>query len=194
MMAAVAGLAGALAIPSVAQNNWHRDRDHDHAQNQNNQYQNNPAYQQGYREGQQDRVHNNRRDHHHRWDNDDDNRAYTNGYNQGYMYQQGPYYNNGYNQPYYNGGGPYYGANSGGHPYGNGSYARGLGYQDGMRDGQQDRSTGHSFRPTHDDNYKNADRGYRSDLGSKQNYKNIYRQGYEQGYQQGYNGGYGYRR
>ena len=61
-----------------------------------------------------------------------------------------------------------------------------------MNDGQHDRATGHSFRPTHDDNYKNAP-GYSSSMGDRQQYKNTYRQGYEQGYPQGYNGGGGYR-
>ncbi|MGZ4814407.1 MAG: hypothetical protein ACXVZV_03300, partial [Terriglobales bacterium] len=61
-----------------------------------------------------------------------------------------------------------------------------IGYQDGLNDGRSDRMTGHSFRPTQDDNYKNADRGYSSAFGAKQIYKDTYRQGYEQGYQQGY--------
>ena len=30
------------------------------------------------------------------------------------------------------------------------------GYQDGFNDGSRDRATGHSFRPTHDSNYKHA--------------------------------------
>jgi hypothetical protein len=61
------------------------------------------------------------------------------------------------------------------------------GYRDGMNDGQKDRATGHSFRPTHDDNYKNAP-GYSSSMGDRQQYKNMYRQAYEQGYPLGYNG------
>ena len=61
-----------------------------------------------------------------------------------------------------------------------------IGYQDGLNDGRNDRVTGHSFRPTQDDNYKDATRGYSSAFGDKQSYKNTYRQGYEQGYQQGY--------
>lgn len=82
--------------------------------------------------------------------------------------------------------------------YGNSGYgqyqnvaqiARENGYRDGVNDGSNDRRTGHSNRPTHDDNFKNASTGYdSSSMGSKQNYKNLYRQGYAQGYQEGYNG------
>lgn len=83
------------------------------------------------------------------------------------------------------------GGNYGG--YGNMSQiAQQNGYRDGMNDGRSDRATGHSFRPTHDDNYKNAP-GYSSSMGDRQQYKNIYRQGYGQAYPLGYNGGGGYR-
>jgi len=87
----------------------------------------------------------------------------------------------------------YHGApNSNG--YGNPSQvAQQNGYRDGTNDGRNDRATGHSFRPTQDDNYKNAP-GYSSSMGDRQQYKNMYRQAYQQGYQQGYNGGGGYRR
>ncbi|MBV9074702.1 MAG: hypothetical protein JOZ10_13810 [Acidobacteria bacterium] len=81
------------------------------------------------------------------------------------------------------------GGNNGGFGgYGNMSQiAQQNGYRDGMNDGQHDRQTGHSFRPTHDDNYKNAP-GYSSSMGDRQQYKNMYRQAYEQAYPQGYNG------
>ena len=66
--------------------------------------------------------------------------------------------------------------------------AEDIGYRDGMNDGRRDRDGGHSFRPTHDDNYKNADRGYNGSMGSKQAYKDAYRRGYERGYQEGFGG------
>jgi len=78
--------------------------------------------------------------------------------------------------------------------YGQYRQAEDVGYRDGLNDGRHDRDTGHSFRPTHDDNYKNADRGYSSNMGSKQAYKDTYRRGYERGYNEGYNRGGGYRR
>ena len=71
--------------------------------------------------------------------------------------------------------------------------ARQYGYQDGLNDCANDRQTGHSFRPTQDDNFRNADRGYSSSLGNKDQYKQLYRQAYQQGYQQGYNGNRGGR-
>ena len=133
------------------------------------------------------------RDHDRRWnDHDRDDRYYRGGYNRGYYpsggygYYGGPRYypNSGY---YGNPGYGYYGPSG---YYGTSGYyggnASSIGYRDGINDGRNDRVTGHSFRPTHDDNFKNADRGYSSGFGSKQAYKDTYRQGYEQGYQQGY--------
>ena len=94
-----------------------------------------------------------------------------------------PYYGPAYTTPYYG----YYGGNYG--YYGPAAYsgnAEQIGFQDGLRDGRNDRMTGHSFRPTHDDNYHNADRGYSGAFGGKQAYKDTYRMGYERGYQEGY--------
>jgi hypothetical protein len=83
----------------------------------------------------------------------------------------------------------------GGYPgYGNGwdrgaSNAAQMGFQDGLRHGESDRRSGHSFRPQHDEDYEHADHGYNSSMGSKQAYKDQYRQGYVRGYEQAYNGG-----
>lgn len=77
--------------------------------------------------------------------------------------------------------------------------ARQFGYQDGFNDGRNDRVTGHSFRPTHDGNFKHADRGYYGGI-DRNYYKQLYREAYENGYQRGYDrdrGGYdrgGWRR
>jgi len=98
-----------------------------------------------------------------------------------------PYYGPAYTTPYYGGNYGYYGGNNGYYgPTAYGGNAEQIGFQDGLRDGRSDRMTGHSFRPTHDDNYHNADRGYSGGFGSKQAYKDTYRMGYERGYQQGY--------
>jgi len=73
-------------------------------------------------------------------------------------------------------------------------------YDQGFRDVQDDaanrrshrfharpnRDAGHSFRPTEGDNYRHADRGYSSQLGSRDAYKQEYRQAYVRAYQQGY--------
>lgn len=72
------------------------------------------------------------------------------------------------------------------HPGGSFASGRLFGYEDGLCDGAHDRRTGYSFRPTNSDNYKNADRGFTSTLGSKEQYSQTYRQGYAQGYRRGY--------
>lgn len=64
--------------------------------------------------------------------------------------------------------------------------AHDIGYQDGLMDGRNDRSTGHSFRPTDTDNYKHADRGYHDNFGEKDAWKAAYRQGYADGYREGF--------
>ena len=76
--------------------------------------------------------------------------------------------------------------------YGNGGYAverhnaHDFGYQDGRNDGERDRYTGHSYRPTHDGNYKHADHGYDPAYGNKQLYRDEYRAAYAEGYERGY--------
>src|SRR5262249_23569563 len=55
----------------------------------------------------------------------------------------------------------------------------------GGNTGAREPRTGHSFRPTQGDNYKNAP-GYSSSMGDRQQYKDAYRQSYQQGYPQGY--------
>ena len=79
-------------------------------------------------------------------------------------------------------GGGYYG---GGYNYGD--TARRFGFEDGLNDGRRDRYTGHSFRPTHDESYRHADRGYNRSFGSRGYYKQMYREAYERGYREGYN-------
>lgn len=142
-------------------------------------------YRQGYQQGQMDaRNHRSFHPDANRYREGDDRRAYRDGYEAGYRSSGGRDWDRdrGRNSGYNNGG--YYG----GRGYGNmNSIAQQNGYRDGMNDGRKDRMTGHSFRPTQDDNYKNAP-GYSSNMGDRQQYKNIYRQGYQQGYQIGYNG------
>ena len=152
------------------------------------------AYREGYEQGRADAD--GRRPPHvdvDRYREDDDRRAYREGYAAGYKGAQphedhdfdrdrdrdhdGDRDRNAYTNTSYGNGG--YGSMS--------RIAQENGYRDGMNDGQKDRSTGHSFRPTHDDNYKNAP-GYASSMGDRQQYKNMYRAAYEQAYPLGYNG------
>jgi hypothetical protein len=199
-----AALVLTLCGASFAESNdwrWQRgDGDHDrddgyYRQNRDSR-DNQRSYQDGFRDGQNDRAHNRGfqiRNRH--WNDRNDRDAYASGYRNGYG--QGNYGNGypgrgGYGYPGQGGYG-YPGGNNGrgGGWYG-GSQGQGqaynIGYQDGLRHGSQDRNTGHSFRPTHDDDFRNADRGYNSSFGNKQDYKNQYRNGYQNGYNRGYNG------
>ena len=96
-------------------------------------------------------------------------------YRQAYV----PAYQRGYNEQSPGGYGP--GANGR-----NDSLAAQMGAQDGLNDGRKDRATGHSYRPTQGDNYKNATRGFGGGDGETA-YKAAYRQAYTAAYQQGYN-------
>jgi hypothetical protein len=134
----------------------------------------NRFYQQGVRDGHEDREHGRAwRIRDRRWDDRDDRDAYIAGYRAGFG---SPEY--GFRDPddhYY------------GRRYQNQAYN--FGFEDGLRIGRQDRFGGHSFRPTHGDRYDDADRGYDRSFGDKDNYKNTYRSGYMAGYQRGYNQG-----
>jgi hypothetical protein len=186
--------------------------------------QNSGAYQQGWRDAQDDASHgrhsSTRVDRYH---NDADRAAYDQGYAQGYQAwvngRNGTYagqrpYDDADQRPcidrdrdgdcdrrddrwrgYGRGNSGYYGQYGGN---GNGTQvARQFGFRDGVRDGQNDRASGHSFRPTSDDAYRFASNGYQGQFGSRDQYKHWYRSAYEQGYQQGYSGNgsrYGWRR
>lgn len=72
-----------------------------------------------------------------------------------------------------------------------GNYAVNRGYQDGIRQGQFDRSRTGTRNGS--GNYRNrdwqrADRGYEKSMGAKGQYKQAYRDGYERGYQEGFSG------
>lgn len=127
------------------------------------------AYREGYRQGRWDAQHGRRSDwdENCRWREGDDRRAFRDGYQRGYR-EVGNY--------------------SDGRAYADS--ARRIGYDDGFNDGQRDRRTGHSFRPTHSDRYEDADRGYNRGFGDKGYYKQLYRDGYRQGYERGYGQGW----
>ncbi len=138
------------------------------------------AFNEGYRQGLWDARHGRRVDwDDNRWREGDDRRAYRDGYLRGYREVSAGYPGERFRDDGY-GRGDGYSVDS----------PRRFGYQDGYNDGVTDRRTGHSFRPTHDDNYRHADRGYYPGFGSKNYYKQLYREGYAQGYQQGYENGW----
>ena len=180
-----ATFAAAQAVVPVQWSWGHRDND------------DRQAFRDGYRQGILDARQGRRAD----WDDrcpyreNDDRVAFRNGYTQGYRevgagYRRGD--GDGDADDGYRGGRGGYGGGYGNYGFNN---ARQYGYQDGYNDGLGDRNNGHSFRPTHDGNYKHADRGYDYRFGDRDQYKAAYRQAYEQGYQQGYNrsGGWGRR-
>ena len=82
-----------------------------------------------------------------------------------------------------------YGTN--GTNYGINSVAYDNGYQKGLEKGRQDGRDRDSYDPVRYKEYRNADNGYNSRYGSKDQYKVAYRDGFEAGYSQAYraNGG-----
>jgi hypothetical protein len=174
-------LAGAQAVVPVQWGWGWGQRDNDDRQ----------AFREGYRQGQWDARHNRRFDpDDSRWRERDDRRAFRSGYERGF--REVGYYGNDRDRDRdwdhdgdrdRGGWGRGYGVNA----------ARQNGYQDGLSDGARDRRTGHSYRPTHDDNYRHADHGYIPTYGNKDYYKQAYREAYQNAYQQGFNSG-GYRR
>ena len=146
----------------------------------------NSAYDQGYRQGMWDAQH--ARNSSNPWRNGRNHGQWNAGYNRGLHEERNNRGNGTWNDGTGNDG-----RNRGNRNGGYGNQAAQIGYQDGRNDGLKDRRTGHSFRPTQGDNYKNATRGYNSSFGAKDSYKQEYRQAYGNGYQRGYNqnGGYG---
>ncbi len=184
----------ALGAALVSTSVWSFGQDYHRSQYQDRD--DRAAYRSGYDEGRRDAE--SRRafhpdDHHFR--ENDDRRAYREGYEAGFNSLRRGDHDGDRDREHDRDGDHdranqwHNGGNNGGFGgYGNMSQiAQQNGYRDGMNDGQHDRQTGHSFRPTHDDNYKNAP-GYSSSMGDRQQYKNMYRQAYEQAYPQGYNG------
>jgi hypothetical protein len=90
---------------------------------------------------------------------------------------------------------PYYGRND---DYGRsgdyGGYGRNdiyrvaqeQGYRDGVEQGAEHARDGKRFDPEGTRRYKNADQGYRSEYGNKEEYKQAYRGSFRQGYEEGY--------
>ena len=79
-----------------------------------------------------------------------------------------------------------YGYYDGGAAHQTAERARSYGWHDGLADGQHDRYTGHSFRPTHSDRYEDASDHGNHDGMSRDEFKRIYRDAYYRGYQRGY--------
>ncbi len=65
------------------------------------------------------------------------------------------------------------------------NYAARWGFQAGESDGQRDRGTGHSFRPTQDGGYKHVPSSHGIPV-PRGDFKSIYREAYVHGYEAGY--------
>lgn len=212
LLIAAIGTAAVLTVPASAQyRDWHdqnrwgwqdRDHDRDDRDNRGRGNQNRDAYRDGYRDAQQDRSHNGRwHPRGNRWKGDDRNAyeaGYRAGYNGGGQYgygnrdrdwdrdrdrdRDGRWGNQNGNWGYDNGGYGYGGYSRRGGP------ASQFGYQDGFSYGQRDASRGKGYNATGSEYYEDADHGYNSSYGDKNNYRQGYRQAYQQGYQDGYYG------
>ena len=74
--------------------------------------------------------------------------------------------------------------------YGYGGYGYSVGYSNGLNDGvekgREDARKHRSFDPLRHEWYREGDRHYKNDYGSRQQYANVYRDGFKEGYERGY--------
>jgi len=62
-----------------------------------------------------------------------------------------------------------------------------IGYNEGVRQGQNDARRGRSYSYSDHREYRNADDGYRGAYGDREYYRRAYRQGFQAGYGEGFN-------
>ncbi len=62
------------------------------------------------------------------------------------------------------------------------------GYNEGIKDGRNDRRRGDRFSYTDESDYRSATKDYSSRLGDRSLYQRYFRQGFENGYRDGWNG------
>jgi hypothetical protein len=140
-------------------------------------------------------------------------RGFMSGYDDGYYGRNtrnssygsngsyGPYGNDGYRAPVYGNGNAYPSAPAYGYPsapaYGypsgpayGGSYGYNpgfdRGYREGLDKGRNDGKHHDSYNPRNEKWYREGDRGYKDEYGSKRAYENAYRDGFLRGYDEGY--------
>jgi hypothetical protein len=68
-------------------------------------------------------------------------------------------------------------------------YGYDRGYTEGARDGFHDGERGRRFELYREDDYRDADQGYRGWMGLRYEYANGYRSGYEEGYRKSFREG-----
>lgn len=69
-----------------------------------------------------------------------------------------------------------------------------IGYQEGLRAGQDDRASGRGYSLDSHSTYRDATAGYNDSYGNIELYRSAFRQAYRQGYEEGYRGGRSGRR
>ncbi len=157
-------LSHAASSPRQYQSDQERDRER-----------NTQAYNDGFAQGQADaRVHAIRNDRPTaQWTKDDDQRAYQQGYDAGYAnIMNGRSSNAPAETPMAHGD----------------QQAQQFGYQDGLAAGRYDQMKGNKFKPRDHDLYKDGTHGWTTELGTKDQYKNLYRESFVKGYEEGYKG------
>ncbi len=190
MVLAVASVATGC-VPAYRATWTYPDRSHDHDYDRDDAP-NQVAYQDGLRQGRFDaQRHLSSRPYDNRWRSDADRRAYYIGYTRAYQDTLADNRDHGRDHDWDRNDDRDHDRDHDRNSDGQISayyrdMARQTGYQDGLKDGSHDKQHGHSFRPTQMDNYKNADRGYLSDMGDKDQYKLWYREGYSAGYKYGW--------
>jgi len=158
-------LAGCAAPALAAPQNY---------QDEQSRQANTQAYSAGYAQGQADASNHNPRNNQPgaQWTSSSDQLAFTQGYDAGY--------NHAANHP---------AETSPAATLGSGDQqARQFGYQDGLAAGRQDQMKGKSFKPEDHDLYKNGLHGWTTDLGTKDQFKELYREAFVKGYESGYRG------
>lgn len=117
-------------------------------------------------------------------------RGFEAGYRAGYS-RYGGYGNEGRAVPRYG----YPGAYPDRGPYTSGRYGYGNdiafrnGYDDGLEKGRKDGRSGKSYNLLRHDWYRDGDRHYKHEYGSRERYRDLYRDGFRQGYDAAYRGG-----
>lgn len=167
---------------------WNNDRDHDRNDGYYGQDRRDDRrfYDQGYRDGRNDREHRRQPNIRNRgWDHPSDRNAYITGYRAGY----GNHWSGRDDDRWGRNEG--WGRNDrrGGYGYPSADRtAYRLGFEDGARHALEDRRRGKNYRPTKHDDYKDGDRGYSKTYGNKNAYKDRYRDGFRAGYDRAWNG------
>jgi hypothetical protein len=113
--------------------------------------------------------------------------GYRNGY--GYSYSDSPRGNRSPGPPPWSNGrgnGPGTGRGRGGYGY---DAAARYGYDDGYEAGVNDARSGRRFDPLSEIRYREGNRGYEREYGSREDYRDRYREAFKQGYEQGYRRG-----